>query len=68
MKIHLFLSLILLKGVTQAQELPESLSLEEAIAFGLTHNRSIINADREIKKAKKRKMENHCYGTATNQL
>ena len=46
MKIYLFLFLILLTGVTQAQELPESLSLEEAIANGLTHNRSIINADR----------------------
>ena len=68
MKIHLFLFLTLLFGSTQAQELPESLSLEEAIAFGLTHNRSIINADREIQKSKKRKMENHCYGTATNQL
>ena len=67
MKIYLFLFLILITAVTQAQELPESLSLKEAIAYGLTHNRSIINADREIQK-QKRKMENHCYGTATNQL
>ena len=62
MKIHLFLFLILLKGVTQAQELPESLSLEEAIAYGLTHNRSIINADREIKKAKKEKWKTIATG------
>jgi len=53
MKIHLLLFLALLSGLTRAQELPESLSLEEAVAYGLTHNRSIINADREIQKSKK---------------
>ena len=62
MKIHLFLFVILLTGLTQAQELPESLSLEEAIAFGLTHNRSIINADREIQKAKKEKWKTIATG------
>ena len=62
MKIHLFLILTLLTGVTQAQELPESLSLEEAIDFGLTHNRSIINADREIQKAKKEKWKTIASG------
>ena len=62
MKIHLFLFLILLTGVTQAQNLPESLSLKEAIAFGLTHNRSIINADREIQKAKKEKWKTVATG------
>ena len=55
MKIHLFSIITLLFGATHAQELPDSLSLEEAIIFGLTHNRSIINADREIQKAKKEK-------------
>ena len=53
MKIHLFLFLGLITGVVTAQELKDSLTLEEAIAYGLTHNRSIINADREIQKAKK---------------
>ena len=62
MKIYLFLFLILLTGVTQAQELPELLSLEEAIAYGLTHNRSIINADREIQKAKKEKWKTIATG------
>ena len=62
MKIHLFLFLTLLFGSTQAQELPESLTLEEAIAFGLTHNRSIINADREIQKAKKEKWKTIATG------
>lgn len=62
MKIHLFLFLTLLFGSTQAQDLPESLTLEEAIAFGLTHNRSIINADREIQKAKKEKWKTIATG------
>ena len=53
MKIKLFLFLTLIVWVGQSQELPESLTLEEAIAYGLTNNRSIINADRDIQKAKK---------------
>ena len=55
MKLHLFLFLNLFAQVIQAQELPESLSLEEAINFGLTNNSSIINADRDVQKAKKDK-------------
>jgi outer membrane protein TolC len=39
--------------VLQAQDLPDSLTLDEAIAYGLTNNRSIINANRDIQKAKK---------------
>ena len=53
MKIKLFLFLTLNVWVGQAQELPESLTVEEAITYGLTNNRSIINADRDIQKAKK---------------
>lgn len=53
MKIKLLLYLILIEGAIQAQEQPESLTLEEAITYGLTNNRSIINADRDIQKAKK---------------
>lgn len=48
--------------MTQAQELPESLSLKEAISFGLTNNRSIINADRDIQKAKKDKWKTIATG------
>ena len=55
MKLHLFLFLNLFAQVILAQELPESLSLEEAINFGLTNNSSIINADRDVQKAKKDK-------------
>jgi outer membrane protein TolC len=51
MKIKLFLGLFCM--VLQAQDLPDSLTLDEAIAFGLTNNRSIINANRDIQKAKK---------------
>ena len=55
MKLNLFLFLNLFARMIQAQELPESLSLEEAINFGLTNNSSIINADRDVQKAKKDK-------------
>jgi outer membrane protein TolC len=51
MKIKLFLGLFCM--VLQAQDLPDSLTLDEAIAYGLTNNRSIINANRDIQKAKK---------------
>ena len=53
MKNHFLTLIILLTGFIQAQELPESLTLKESIAYGLTNNRSIINADREIQKSKK---------------
>ena len=53
MKINLFLILSLLITSIHSQGLPEALTLEEAIVYGLTHNRSIINADREIQKSKK---------------
>ena len=62
MKIHLLLFLTFLFCATQAQELPESLTLEEAIDYGLTHNRSIINANREIQKAKKEKWKTIALG------
>tara|TARA_A100001011_G_scaffold384573_1_gene457382 strand:- start:813 stop:2156 length:1344 start_codon:yes stop_codon:yes gene_type:complete len=62
MKNHLFSFLTLLTGITHAQELPELLSLEEAINFGLTNNRSIINADRDIQKAKKVKWKTIAVG------
>ena len=62
MKIYLLLFLSFLFCATQAQELPESLTLEEAIAYGLTHNRSIINANREIQKAKKEKWKTIALG------
>ncbi len=62
MKIYLLLFLSFLFCETQAQKLPESLTLEEAIAYGLKHNRSIINANREIQKAKKEKWKTIALG------
>ena len=44
------------------QDLPESLTLNEAIEFGLSNNRSIINADREILKAKKERWKTIAIG------
>lgn len=60
MKIKLLIIISLFLGKTQGQNLPKSLTLNEAIEFGLSNNRSIINADREILKAKKRTLENYC--------
>lgn len=62
MKIRLFLSLGLLSIVLQAQDLPNSLTLDESIAFGLTNNRSIINANREIQKAKEERWKTIASG------
>ena len=42
-------------GFLSAQNLPESVSLEEAVAFGLENNRTIINASLEVQKAYKEK-------------
>ena len=39
------------------QELPKSLSLQEAIDYALENNRSAINAARDIEAAKKQKWE-----------
>lgn len=58
MRIH-FLSLVMVlllaKGYTQEQ--PISFSLNEAIAFALKNNYSVINADRDVLDAKKQKWE-----------
>ena len=62
MKNHFLTLIILLTGFIQAQELPESLTLKESIAYGLTNNRSIINADREIQKSKKERWKTIASG------
>ena len=43
-------------------ELPSSLTLDEAIEFGLENNRSIINADREVEKAQKERWKTIAIG------
>ena len=62
MKINLFLILTLLTSFARGQDLPESLTLEEAITFGLKNNSAIINADLEIQKAYKEKWKTIAIG------
>ena len=62
MKIKLLLIFWLFFNSIFGQDLPESLTLSEAIEFGLSNNRSIINADREILKAKKERWKTIAIG------
>ena len=62
MKIKLLLIFWLFFNYIVGQDLPESLTLNEAIEFGLSNNRSIINADREILKAKKERWKTIAIG------
>ena len=62
MKIKFLIIFFLILANTSGQNLPESLSLSEAIEFGLSNNRSIINADREILKAKKERWKTIAIG------
>ena len=49
-------------GTLHAQNLPESVSLEEAVAYGLENNRSVINANLEVQKAYKEKWKTIAIG------
>ena len=62
MKIKLLLIFWLFYNYIVGQDFPESLTLNEAIEFGLSNNRSIINADREILKAKKERWKTIAVG------
>ncbi|MBB13185.1 MAG: transporter [Flavobacteriaceae bacterium] len=62
MKIKFLIIFSLFLANAKGQNLPESLSLSEAIEFGLSNNRSIINADREILKAKKERWKTIAIG------
>ena len=61
MKIKLLIFWLFFNYIV-GQDLPESLTLNEAIEFGLSNNRSIINADREILKAKKERWKTIAVG------
>ncbi|MFB9055964.1 TolC family protein [Mariniflexile ostreae] len=60
-KLIIYLSLIL-SCTLSAQETPQSFSLQEAIEYALKHNRSSINASRDIAAAKKQKWETTASG------
>ena len=45
-----------------AQDVPTSVSLGEAIEWGMVHNRSMQRADMELKKAQKQKWETLSIG------
>ena len=49
-------------GTLHAQNLPESVSLEEAVAYALENNRSVINANLEVQKAYKEKWKTIAIG------
>jgi|TARA_B110000285_G_scaffold122898_1_gene138957 outer membrane protein TolC len=49
-------------GPLNAQDFPEAVTLEEAIAFGLENNRTIINATLEVQKAYKEKWKTIAIG------
>lgn len=53
---------ILISIQVNAQELPNSFSLEEAIAYGLEHNRTVKNAAYDIQAAEKQKWETIATG------
>jgi len=54
MKIKkIFFYIIFIGGFINAQNFPNSLTLEEAIEYGLSNNFSVKNANREIEKAEK---------------
>ena len=55
MKTPLLLLLWFSIGIVKGQMPAESLSLEEAIAYGIENNRTILNANRELQKAYKEK-------------
>ncbi|UII81350.1 TolC family protein [Flagellimonas sp. CMM7] len=57
MRTTLISLLLILPLFSQAQEDKSSFSLDEAIAYALQHNYSVINADRDIVDAQKQKWE-----------
>ncbi len=57
MRTTLISLLLIIPLFSQAQEDKSSFSLDEAIAFALQHNYSVINADRDIVDAQKQKWE-----------
>lgn len=57
MRTTIFSLLLILPLFSKAQDSKSSFSLDEAIAYSLQHNYSVINADRDIVDAQKQKWE-----------
>lgn len=57
MRTTLIILLLILPWFSHAQDSKSSFSLDEAIAYALQHNYSVINADRDIVDAQKQKWE-----------
>jgi len=64
MKTNLNLTLLftLVVSWTFAQELPETVTLDEAVAFGQENNRQILNASREVQRAYKERWNTIAIG------
>jgi len=61
-KIKLFQLLFFSLSILHAQDFPETVTLKEAIEFGLENNRNIINANLEVQKAYKEKWKTIATG------
>ena len=61
-KYFIYLAVLLAVNLGLAQEVPSSLSLQEAIDYALTHNRTAINAARDIDAAEQQKWETTASG------
>jgi hypothetical protein len=64
MKTSLNLILLLTLFITRifAQQLPESVRLQEAVAFGQENNRQLLNASREVQRAYKERWSTIAIG------
>lgn len=62
MRTIIIISFMLFLCIAQAQEEKSSFSLDEAIAYALDHNYSVINANRDIVDAQKQKWETIATG------
>ncbi len=61
-KTLLYLLLSWVTTTLSAQETPEAISLQEAVEWGMQHNLTLQNADREFQKAHKKKWETLSIG------
>jgi len=60
--LNLKLLLTFVVSWTFAQEVPRTMTLDEAVAFGQENNRQIINASREVQRAYKERWSTIAIG------